>query len=71
MADSTLKIKLNTIYQEKQNKILPENIKKDVQIFDIIGTYEPNYEEAGTISPEEYTQAQTQISDLFGEEASE
>lgn len=71
MADSTLKVKLNTIYQEKQNKIIPENIKKDVQIFDIIGTYELNYEEAGTISPEEYAEAQTQISDLFGEEASE
>ena len=48
MADSTLKIKLNTIYQEKQNKILPENIKKDVQIFDVIGTYAGNNVEVNT-----------------------
>lgn len=35
-----LEAKLNQILNEKNEKILPENIKKDVQIFDIIGTYE-------------------------------
>ena len=35
-----LEINLSEILQEKQNKITPENIKKDVQIFDITGTYE-------------------------------
>lgn len=37
---SKLKTNLNEILQEKQNKIIPENIKKDVQIFDVVGTYE-------------------------------
>lgn len=41
MADSTLKVKLNTIYQEKQQKIIPENIKKGVTIFDVVGTSSP------------------------------
>ena len=35
-----LEINLSEILQEKQNKIIPENIKKDVQMFDITGTYE-------------------------------
>ena len=35
---STLKEKANEILAEKNEKIKPENIKKDVQIFDIIGT---------------------------------
>ena len=37
---SELKTNLEAILQEKQDKIIPENIKKDVQIFDVIGTYE-------------------------------
>ena len=37
---SELKTNLEAILQEKQNKIIPENIKKDIQIFDVIGTYE-------------------------------
>ena len=37
---SELKTNLDEILQEKQNKIIPGNIKKDVQIFDVIGTYE-------------------------------
>lgn len=37
---SDLKTNLQEILQEKQDKIIPENIKKDVQIFDVIGTYE-------------------------------
>lgn len=36
----TLLNKANEILTEKNSKIIPENIKKDVQIFDIIGTYE-------------------------------
>lgn len=37
---SELKDNLTQILQEKQEKIIPENIKKDVQIFNITGTYE-------------------------------
>ena len=37
---SELKTNLQEILQEKQEKIIPENIKKDVQIFDVIGTLE-------------------------------
>ena len=37
---SELKTNLEAILQEKQDKIIPANIKKDVQIFDVIGTYE-------------------------------
>ena len=37
---SDLKTNLEQILQEKQNKIIPENIKKDIQIFDVTGTYE-------------------------------
>ena len=37
---SELKTNLQEILQEKQEKIIPENIKKDVQIFDVTGTYE-------------------------------
>ena len=35
-----LETKLSQILEEKQNKIIPENIKKGIQIFDIEGTYE-------------------------------
>lgn len=37
---SELKTNLQEILQEKQEKIIPENIKKDVQIFDVVGTLE-------------------------------
>lgn len=37
-----LETKLNKILQEKTEKIIPENIKKGVQIFNIEGTYEGN-----------------------------
>lgn len=37
-----LEVKLQQIWTEKQDKIKPENIKKDIQIFDITGTYEGN-----------------------------
>ena len=35
-----LQTNLETILNEKTTKIIPENIKKDVQIFNIIGTLE-------------------------------
>lgn len=35
-----LEQKLRDIADEKDSKILPENIKKDVQIFDVVGTLE-------------------------------
>ena len=37
---STLLQKANEVLNVKQTKIIPENIKKDVQIFDIVGTLE-------------------------------
>lgn len=37
---SELSEKLTQILTEKEEKIIPENIKKDVQIFDVIGEYE-------------------------------
>lgn len=37
---STLKEKAQDILNEKTEKIVPENIKKDITIFDITGTYE-------------------------------
>ena len=37
---SELKTNLQEILQEKHEKIIPENIKKDVQIFDVVGTLE-------------------------------
>lgn len=37
---SSLEDKLNLILEEKTTKIIPENIKKDVQIFDVVGTYD-------------------------------
>ena len=37
---SELKTNLQEILQEKQEKIIPENIKKNVTIFDVTGTYE-------------------------------
>ena len=37
---SRLKTNLQNILQEKEQKIIPENIKSGVQIFDVTGTYE-------------------------------
>ena len=37
---SSLEDKLNLILEEKTAKIIPTNIKKDVQIFDVVGTYD-------------------------------
>lgn len=37
---SNLKTNLDLILEEKNNKIKPENIKKDMQIFDVVGTLE-------------------------------
>lgn len=67
----TLVTNLKAIHTEVMTKIIPENIKKGVTIFGVTGTYEPDYEELGTVTPEEYTEAQTQIDDLFGEEETE
>ena len=36
---SQLKINLTDILNEKTTKIIPENIKAGVTIFDVIGTY--------------------------------
>ena len=37
---STLKVNLENILQEKNSKIIPGNIKKDINILGVIGTYE-------------------------------
>ena len=37
---SQLQVNLENILNEKTTKILPENIKKDIQIFDVVGTLE-------------------------------
>lgn len=39
---STLKQKAQSILDEKESKIIAENIKKDITVFDITGTYEGN-----------------------------
>ena len=39
-----LEMKLETIRNEKLTKILPQNIRKDIQIFDVIGTFEGSFE---------------------------
>ena len=54
---SDLKTNLESILEEKQSKIKPENIKKDVQIFDITGTYEGNSGDVKLFETEEEMQA--------------
>lgn len=64
---SDLKTNLQEILQEKQDKIIPENIKKDVQIFDVTG-FELDETYENTISPEEYTTAVNTTEQILGEE---
>ena len=52
-----LETKLSQILVEKQSKIIPENIKKDIQIFDITGTYEGNSGGVKLFETEEAMQA--------------
>ena len=54
-----LETKLNKILQEKTEKIIPENIKKGVQIFNIEGTYEGNSGGVKLFETEEQMQADT------------
>lgn len=54
---SDLKTNLEQILQEKETKIIPENIKKDIQIFDITGTYEGNSGDVKLFETEESMQA--------------
>lgn len=54
---SDLKTNLEQILQEKETKIIPENIKKDIQIFDITGTYEGNSGDVKLFETEEAMQA--------------
>ena len=54
-----LETKLSQILVEKQSKIIPENIKKDIQIFDITGTYEGNSGDVKLFKTEEEMQADT------------
>lgn len=46
---STLNDLIDEALQEKTTKILPENIKKDVQIFDVVGTLEGEIKHFNTI----------------------
>ena len=49
------------IKNEKDTKILPENIREGVQIFDIIGTYR-----GGSISEQEYQEDLDLANDILG-----
>lgn len=49
------------IKNEKDTKILPENIKEGVQIFDVIGTYR-----GGSISEQEYQEDLDLANDILG-----
>jgi hypothetical protein len=51
---------LQQIMQEKTDKIIPENIKEGVQIYDVIGTLR-------TISAEEQAEMLELIVDILGE----
>ena len=52
---------LMQIKNEKDTKILPENIKEGVQIFDVIGTYR-----GGSISEQEYQEDLDLANDILG-----
>lgn len=58
---SDLQTNLEQILQEKVEKITPENIKKGVQIFDVIGTYEGSGIDTSdaTASPNDIAQDRT------------
>lgn len=49
------------IKNEKDTKILPENIREGVQIFDVIGTYR-----GGSISEQEYQEDLDLANDILG-----
>lgn len=49
------------IKNEKDTKILPENIKEGVHIFDVIGTYR-----GGSISEQEYQEDLDLANDILG-----
>ena len=56
---TSLENKLNLILNEKETKILPENIKKGVQIFNIVGTYEGGGSGVKLFGTQEEMQADT------------
>lgn len=56
--DKTLKLSQD-ILTEKQNKIIPENIKKGVTIFDILGNYD------SFLTEQEYNEAVNTIDDIL------
>ena len=60
---SDLKTNLEQILQEKETKIIPDNIKKDIQIFDITGTYEGNSGDVKLFETEEEMQADAKAKD--------
>lgn len=64
---ATLKDKAEQILNEKNEKIIPENIKKDVQIFDVVGTLESS-DYSGTITPEEYNEVLNISNNILGVE---
>ena len=73
-----LERKINNLVEEKRIKIIPENIKKGVKIFDVEGTLETAAEEEGPSKEElqariaeleaEIAEANTIIDQLNGEE---
>lgn len=50
---STLKTKAQSILDEKDSKIIPENIKKDVTIFDVTGTMEEGIDTSDATATED------------------
>lgn len=56
--------RLTGIANEKTTKIIPENIKKDVQIFDVIGTYQGGG--SGPMTQEEYNTCVSLMNNLLG-----
>lgn len=59
-----LQTNLDAILQEKQEKIIPENIKKDVQIFDIVGMLDN-----GVMSNADYQTCLSLADDIMGNPA--
>lgn len=55
---------LNFILNEKTDKIIPDNIMKDVTILGVTGTLELDYDD--TLTPEEYQEALTQAERIIG-----
>ena len=66
ISDLDVNEQLEIITDHINTHVVPDHIIKGQNILGVEGTHEGGYD--GTLTPEEYAQAETQISDLFGEE---